>query len=130
MKRQLAKFRRRDGKRIMLDQMALSYAESFELAQDERERLAQEYDDSRWWHNPDDDYDCYCCRPEHDQYIHDDVDYYDMIQDYDDHWVEDAYQREQAEADWAYDWYGPTDYSLGYMAGFEAAQRMYNRRAS
>ena len=132
LKRQLARFRRNDGKRVVLEQMADAYAEPYDRAwnEEEQERLDTErYDWSV------DLADCDCCNPlynEPDPYIHDDgagpVDWY--------HYVEalkptgdDLYQEEMRYLDWMYDvhqeWLNGYKQGRreGYNEGYDAAMR-------
>lgn len=124
MKRQLSQFRRRDGKRFVLEGLAAVYAEQYDRTYDEQADLDQErydtgldYDDQ--FQN---DYGCSCCGEYEDDRFHDGADYSAEAE-----YARDAaYQYEQGYDDW----YEESQYDEGYRAGYIQAMNEQKRRTS
>lgn len=126
-KRALSHFRRRDGKRFVLEGLAATYSEPFERAYEEDDEVRQErYDsgldyDDRFETAPGD---CPCCQEYYyDERYHDGVDYTAEAESVYDYRYEMDYRN-----DYDYD-----PYDEGYSAGYTAAMRAMaeqSRRAS
>ena len=120
-KRALAQFRRRDGKRFILESLAAAYSTEFEQDGESwtnDERWMEQ--DGEFWTNDD----CSCCN-DYDPTWHDDgagpVDYSaeaDFVRDYDN---EAEYQASQARFDWG--WEVHQEYLNGVRDGYQKALR-------